>query len=54
MTKHLDVTDYLADPKQAVALLNRVLGSRGSDQAIRQAVIVLTRSLQHAGFGRVR
>jgi hypothetical protein len=50
VTKHFDASDYLDHPERAVALLNRVIGAGGSDQAIGQAVAVLVRSLKRAGF----
>ena len=50
MTKRINPADYLDHPEKAVALLNEVLSSGGSDRAIQQAVAVLIRSLARASF----
>ena len=50
-TKPLDVTDYLASPEQAVALLNTVIASGGDLAAIKQAVGVVANALERAGLG---
>ena len=50
-TEPLDVTDYLASPEQAVALLNTVIASGGELAAIKQAVGVVANALERAGLG---
>ena len=50
-TEPLDVTDYLASPEQAVALLNTVIASGGDLAAIKQAVGVVANALERAGLG---
>ena len=43
--------DYLDDPEHAIGLLNRVIASGGDLTAIEQALVMVARALQRAGFG---
>jgi hypothetical protein len=52
MTKPLKASDYLDDPERAIALFNRVVGSGGDDEAVKQALLVVAQALKRAGFGR--
>jgi hypothetical protein len=52
MTKPLQASDYLDKPERAIALFNRVLGSGGNDEAVKQALLVVSLALERAGFGR--
>ena len=52
MTKPLTAADYLDNPERAIALFNSVLGSGGSDEAVKQALLVVALALERAGFGR--
>jgi DNA-binding phage protein len=50
--KHLDPDAYLDSPARAIALLNAVMSSGGSDDAVEQALIIVALALRRAGFRR--
>lgn len=52
MTKPLDASDYLDDPEKAIALLNAVMASGQSLAVIEQALLIVGRALEKAGFQR--
>ena len=53
MTKPLKASDYLDNPERAIALFNKVLGSGGGDEAVKQALLVVAQALRRAGFTRI-
>jgi hypothetical protein len=50
--KQLRLSDYLDDPRRAVALFNRVVASGGDLEAVEHALTVVAVALRKAGYGR--